>query len=62
MTSLKDGDLQHSSAFAQSPKGDIEPQPSVRNESEFGQPVVREATVAPGSMCNTGQTSLRQRP
>ena len=28
MTSLKDGDLQHSSALAQSPKGDIEPQPS----------------------------------
>ena len=25
MTSLKDGDLQHSSALAQSPKGDIEP-------------------------------------
>ena len=31
MTSLKDGDLQHSSALAQSPNGDIEPQPSVRN-------------------------------
>ena len=25
MTSFKDGDLQHSSALAQSPKGDIEP-------------------------------------
>ena len=25
MTSLKDGDLQHSSALAQSPEGDIEP-------------------------------------
>ena len=25
MTGLKDGDLQHSSALAQSPKGDIEP-------------------------------------
>ena len=25
MTSLEDGDLQHSSALAQSPKGDIEP-------------------------------------
>ena len=31
MTSLKDGDLQHSSALAQSPKGDIEPQPSFTN-------------------------------
>ena len=31
MTSLKDGDLQHSGALAQSPEGDIEPQPSVRN-------------------------------
>ena len=27
MASLKDGDLQHSSALAQSPKGDIEPNP-----------------------------------
>ena len=31
MTNLKDGDLQHSIALAQSPKGYIEPQPSVRN-------------------------------
>ena len=31
ITSLKDGDIQHSSALALSPERDIEPQPSVRN-------------------------------
>ena len=39
MISLKDGDLQHSSALAQSPKGDVEPQPSsqklIRNRTAY---------------------------
>ena len=61
MTSLKDGDLQHSSALTQSPEGDKEPQPSsqklIRNRTAD-----RDVMVVPGGMCNTGQTSLRQRP
>ena len=46
MTSLKDGDLQHSSALAQSPKADIEPNHSsnlVRIRTAD-----REVMVAPG--------------
>ena len=59
-TSLKDGDLQHSNALAQSPKGDIEPNhPSEINPKPDIQYLDRERMVAPGGMCNTGQTSLR---
>ena len=48
--SLKDGDLQHSSALAQSPEGDIEP----NHPSEINPTADREVMVAPGGMCNTG--------
>ena len=53
MTSLKDGDLQNSSALAQAPKGDIEPQPS-RQKLIRNRTADREVMVAPGGMCNTG--------
>ena len=56
MTSLKDGDFQHSSALAQSPKGDIEPNhPSEINPnsdsrhlhfSTFNADVNRTVTIA----------------
>ena len=53
MTSLKDGDLQHSSALAQSPEGDIEPQPS-RQKLIRNRTASREATVAPVSTAIPG--------
>ena len=49
-TSLKNGDLQHSRLqwIGSISRGRYRAQPSVKNQPETGQPVGREATVAPG--------------
>ena len=52
MTSLKDGDLQHSSALAQSPKK-IQ-NPTIRQKLIRFRTADREVMVAPGGLCNTG--------
>ena len=58
MSSLKDGDLQHSSALAQSPiywryRAQPSRQKLIRN-GETGQPVVQEATVTFGGTAIPG--------
>ena len=52
MTSLKDGDLQHSSALAQSPKEIYSP--TIRQKLIRIRTADREVMVAPGGLCNTG--------
>ena len=62
MTSLKDGDLQHSSVLAQFPKGDtyIEPQRS-RQKLIRIRTAEREAMVAPGGTAIPGRQVSRTR-